>query len=730
MNYQLSRSSSRLLLISNSVRFNHSRSYLSLNYNSINNSININNNIRCQTNYRSTPLLTSSLTNKVVTTTTSQRFYCGNSGDSDTIDIILPDGRKINGQKGVSTPFSVARTISKSLANRVLLSRVNGKLHGIGEALNERESNVELLDFENDDARRCFWLSSSIVTAAAAMQHFGSNSFITHHNYLLTNNALQDGYQVDMYLPENRTITESDIKSIQKIMTTLIQSDKPFTRKSITKKQSLEIFKVYIINNNFKNDGDIVEIVEFNGFITLVDKIPTLMSSGKLKCIELTKNSSIVGSLAALPTLQRLSGISFPEKEQLAVWKDLQHQAAQLDHRNIGRDQELFFFHPYSPGSCFFLPHGTRIYNKLHSFLRSEYRKRGFEEVITPNIYSQKLWETSGHWQNYKDNMFGFQCDHTSYSLKPMNCPGHCLMFAHKSHSYKDLPMRIADFGVLHRNETHGSLTGLTRVRRFQQDDAHIFCRADQIREEIQKCLEFMQFVYDKFGFSFSLELSTRPTPFLGDVDMWNRAEASLESVLNEFGREWRVNPGDGAFYGPKIDIHIKDANGKSHQCATIQLDFQLPIRFGLEYTAADSRAERPVMIHRAIFGSTERMMAILIEHTKGKWPLWLSPRQIFIAPVSVNSDGSGGPYNDYLNAVKQRLFDAGYHIDSDLSDKTINKKLREAITLRYNYLVVIGKEEQDNNTITIRRRDSTDQITLTLDKFLEELNDNIINFK
>jgi len=356
----------------------------------------------------------------------------------------------------------------------------------------------------------------------------------------------------------------------------------------------------------------------------------------------------------------------------LSEYEEQQKQAAERDHRNIGAKQELFFFHPLSPGSSFMLPHGARIYNKLISFIRGEYNDRGFTEVITPNMFNSKLWEISGHWANYKENMFTIKCDDTDFALKPMNCPGHCLMFDHRDRSYKELPIRFADFGVLHRNELSGALTGLTRVRRFQQDDAHIFCAQDQIKSELKGALNFMARVYGIFGFKFSLELSTRPEKFLGDIEVWNRAEKQLEEQLNEFksetGSEWKLNPGDGAFYGPKIDIHIKDAINRSHQCATIQLDFQLPIRFDLKFSNNQDKPEKPVIIHRAILGSVERFMAILIEHTAGKWPFWISPRQVVIVPVNARNI-------DYAKKVQQQIHDAGYFVEIDTSDNTVAKK-------------------------------------------------------
>uniref|UniRef100_A0A8C5LIH4 threonine--tRNA ligase n=1 Tax=Leptobrachium leishanense TaxID=445787 RepID=A0A8C5LIH4_9ANUR len=347
------------------------------------------------------------------------------------------------------------------------------------------------------------------------------------------------------------------------------------------------------------------------------------------------------------------------------------------------KDQELFFFHELSPGSCFFLPKGSYIYNQLIDFIRQEYRKRGFQEVVTPNIYNSKLWQTSGHWQHYSENMFSFEVEKEIFALKPMNCPGHCLMFDHRPRSWRELPLRMADFGVLHRNELSGALTGLTRVRRFQQDDAHIFCAMEQIEDEIKSCLDFLRSVYDAFGFTFKLNLSTRPEKFLGDVEVWNEAEKQLENSLNEFGEKWVLNPGDGAFYGPKIDIEIKDAIGRYHQCATIQLDFQLPIRFNLTYVSPDGDdKKRPVIIHRAILGSVERMIAILVENFGGKWPLWLSPQQVMVVPVGPTCD-------EYAQKVKEQFHHAGFMTDVDLDPGcTLNKKIRNAQLAQYNFIL------------------------------------------
>lgn len=415
--------------------------------------------------------------------------------------------------------------------------------------------------------------------------------------------------------------------------------------------------------------------------------------------------------------LERVYGISFETKDQLKEFTKLQEEAAKRDHRKIGREQDLFFFHELSPGSCFFLPKGAHIYNTLMDFIKSEYRKRGYQEVITPNIYNSKLWKKSGHWEHYAQNMFSFKTGKDEFVLKPMNCPGHCLLFANDVRSYRDLPLRFADFGVLHRNEYSGGLTGLTRVRRFQQDDAHIFCTPEQIQDEIDGCLDFLAHVYQTFGFTFELVLSTRPDDYMGELDAWDRAESALEASLKKFGRPWKLNEGDGAFYGPKIDITITDALKRAHQCATIQLDFQLPERFELNYdTGEGSNKATPVIIHRAILGSVERFIAIVTENFAGKWPFWLSPRQMTIVPVDP-------VFNEYAESVRQRLVGAGFMVELDLDEHSkMNKKIRRAKLAQVNYILIIGERERSTNTVNVRRRDDKICGEISVDAFIEKM--------
>lgn len=392
-------------------------------------------------------------------------------------------------------------------------------------------------------------------------------------------------------------------------------------------------------------------------------------------------------------------------------------------HQELGNELDFFMFHEFSPGSCFFLPHGKKILRKLEDYFRYQYRLRGYDEVDTPNIASSELWKISGHWDHYRENMFTFdikdknekdeECKYT-FALKPMNCSYHCLIYKAKSKSYRDLPIRIADFGVLHRNEFSGALSGLLRVRKFRQDDAHIFCRPDQILTEVKGCLDFIISTYTKFGFEYKIAISTRPDKYMGDMKLWERAEKNLKNALDVLGIKYYVKDKDGAFYGPKIDISVKDSLKREHQCGTIQLDFQLPERFDLKYKTEDSE-ERPIIIHRAILGSFERMFAILTEHYQGRFPLWLSPRQILITPVSEEAE-------EYAKTIHKELFELGYDIDLDLSNDRVPKKVRSAEMLKYNYILIVGKREMGTVTKDVCVRRGKKLETLYLKDFIKEL--------
>ncbi|KAG8307846.1 Threonine--tRNA ligase 1, cytoplasmic [Homalodisca vitripennis] len=612
----------------------------------------------------------------------------------EDITVTLPDGKELPAQSWRTTPYEIAMGISFGLADNVVSCKVNNVLWDLERPL-EESCKLELLKFDNPEAEQVFWHSSAHILGEAMERMYGG--------YLCYGPPIESGFYYDMHMP-NTQVSNIDFPVVENIMKTIVKERQPFERLEMKKEDLLEMFKYNEFKQRILKEKVTTPTTTVYRCGSLIDlcRGPHIRHTGKVKAFKITKNSATYWEgKSDAESLQRIYGIAFPDNKKMKEWEKFQEEAAKRDHRKLGREQELYFFHELSPGSCFFQPRGAHIYNKLIEFIRSEYRKRGFQEVVTPNIFNAKLWQTSGHWEHYADNMFSFDVEKEMFALKPMNCPGHCLVFDHRPRSWRELPLRMADFGVLHRNELSGALTGLTRVRRFQQDDAHIFCAVPQIKAEITGALDFLRHVYGVFGFTFQLCLSTRPDKFLGDIAVWEEAEKQLADSLNDFGEPWRENPGDGAFYGPKIDITIMDALRRNHQCATIQLDFQLPIRFNLAYINEAGEKTRPVIIHRAILGSVERMIAILTESYAGKWPFWLSPRQIMIIPV-------GPPFNDYAEKVKDQLYNAGFvcEVDSDAGD-TMNKKIRNAQLAQYNFILVVGEREQTAETVNVRTRDN-----------------------
>ncbi|XP_027427118.1 threonine--tRNA ligase 2, cytoplasmic isoform X2 [Zalophus californianus] len=533
---------------------------------------------------------------------------------SSVITVRVAGGKTVEGEVWKTTPYQVAAEISPELAESMVVAKVNGELWDLDRPL-EGDSTLELLTFDNEEAQAVYWHSSAHILGEAMELYYGG--------HLCYGPPIENGFYYDMFIGD-RAVSSTELSALESICKTIIKEKQPFERLEVSKEVLLEMFKYNKFKCRILNEKINTPTTTVYRCGPLIDlcKGPHVRHTGKIKTIKIFKNSSTYWEgNPEMETLQRVYGISFPDNKMMKTWEKFQEEAKNRDHRKIGKEQELFFFHDLSPGSCFFLPRGAFIYNTLMDFIREEYHQHNFTEVLSPNMYNSRLWETSGHWQHYSENMFTFDIEKDTFALKPMNCPGHCLMFAHRPRSWREMPIRFADFGVLHRNELSGTLSGLTRVRRFQQDDAHIFCTVEQIEEEINGCLQFLQSVYSTFGFSFQLNLSTRPENFLGEVELWDEAEKQLQNSLVEFGKPWKMNPGDGAFYGPKIDIKIKDAIGRYHQCATIQLDFQLPIRFNLTYVSKDGDDKRnPVIIHRAILGSVERMIAILSENYGGKW--------------------------------------------------------------------------------------------------------------
>uniref|UniRef100_A0A2K5VHX5 threonine--tRNA ligase n=1 Tax=Macaca fascicularis TaxID=9541 RepID=A0A2K5VHX5_MACFA len=662
--------------------------------------------------------------------------------DSKPIKVTLPDGKQVDAESWKTTPYQIACGIShtascinlsslapllvsvaipssgmpwppfflQGLADNTVIAKVNNVVWDLDRPL-EEDCTLELLKFEDEEAQAVYWHSSAHIMGEAMERVYGG--------CLCYGPPIENGFYYDMYLEEGG-VSSNDFSSLESLCKKIIKEKQAFERLEVKKETLLAMFKYNKFKCRILNEKVNTPTTTVYRCGPLIDlcRGPHVRHTGKIKALKIHKNSSTYWEgKADMETLQRIYGISFPDPKMLKEWEKFQEEAKNRDHRKIGRDQELYFFHELSPGSCFFLPKGAYIYNALIEFIRSEYRKRGFQEVVTPNIFNSRLWMTSGHWQHYSENMFSFEVEKELFALKPMNCPGHCLMFDHRPRSWRELPLRLADFGVLHRNELSGALTGLTRVRRFQQDDAHIFCAMEQIEDEIKGCLDFLRTVYSVFGFSFKLNLSTRPEKFLGDIEVWDQAEKQLENSLNEFGEKWELNSGDGAFYGPKIDIQIKDAIGRYHQCATIQLDFQLPIRFNLTYVSHDGDdKKRPVIVHRAILGSVERMIAILTENYGGKWPFWLSPRQVMVVPVGPTCD-------EYAQKVRQQFHDAKFMADIDLDPGcTLNKKIRNAQLAQYNFILVVGEKEKISGTVNIRTRDNKVHGEHTISETMERL--------
>jgi threonyl-tRNA synthetase len=671
----------------------------------------------------------------------------------EPISITLSDGSIKQGASWETTPADIAKGISNSLLKRTVVAKLNGdpeQLWDLERPL-EKSCKLELLSFENELGKKVFWHSSAHILGEASERRFGCN--------LCIGPPIESGFYYEMGLPNGGAVQQADWKPLETLVGQIVKEKQPFERLVLSKNDLLEMFKdnkykQHIIKDKIK-DGEFTTVYR-NGPLIDLCRGPHVPNTGRIEAFAIMKNSAsyFLGNKDN-DSLQRIYGVSFPDKKQMAEHKKFLEEAAKRDHRKIGKDQELFFFHELSPGSAMWLPHGTRIYNTIMAFLREQYWQRGYNEVITPNMYNAELWKTSGHWDYYKDDMFTFDVEKDKFALKPMNCPGHCLMFAHRERSHRELPWRVADFGVLHRNEASGALSGLTRVRRFQQDDAHIFCREDQIKEEIEDLFDFLRVVYGLLGFTFKMKLSTRPDKYMGQLATWNMAEDKLRSALDDFSKSsgstpWELNEGDGAFYGPKIDITISDCLKREWQCATIQLDFQQPDNFGLEYMTSEmvvkpkeeadeaaaksntkpeepknttevaakssdapvSKKEkaikyltpgcaRPVMIHRAIAGSVERFTAILIEHFAGKWPFWLSPRQILVIPVGVG-------YFDYAKEVQSIFKAQQMYVDVDLSGNTLQKKIRTGQLAQYNFIFVVGDQEMNGREVNVRNRDDT----------------------
>lgn len=630
------------------------------------------------------------------------------------ITIKFPDGYKREYVQGI-TLEDIAKSISPSLSKKSVVGKVNGQLFDLRRNIYE-DAEIELYDLHSQAGINVMRHTVAHVLAQALKRVYGDVQ-------LGTGPVIENGFYYDINLEIPLTI--NDLEKIENIMNKIIKENLEIQRKEVTKAEAQILFsqdnlKIELLENIPENE--VISIYEQGEFFDLC-RGPHLPSTGYIKSFKLTHVSGAYWrGDSNNKVLQRVYGVAFSSKQDLDDYFQFVEEAEKRNHRKLGNELELFMFSEEAPGMPFYLPNGQIIRNELESFLRSLQSSFDYKEVSTPIMMNQRLWKRSGHWDHYKDNMYFSDVDNQSFALKPMNCPGHMLIFKDKLHSYRDLPIRMAEFGQVHRHELSGALNGLLRVRTFCQDDAHIFVTPDQIEDEISLALKLIDRVYKTFGFKYEIELSTRPNDYMGSDELWNLAEDSLKKVLDKLNYQYKINEGDGAFYGPKIDIHIKDAINRSHQCATVQLDFQLPEKFELSYVDENNEKLRPVVIHRAVFGSLDRFLGILIEHFSGAFPTWLAPVQVKIIPVS------NSLHKEYVDLIEQELKKSNIRVETDFRDAKLGYKIREAQVKKTPYILVIGDNELQNNSVTIRRYGQKELKELTLADFILAIRTEIDN--
>jgi threonyl-tRNA synthetase len=628
------------------------------------------------------------------------------------ISVTLPDGSNRRVPAG-STPADIAAAISPRLAKAALAATVDGRLVDLTFPLT-KDSLVKIVTPESPEALPLYRHSTAHLLAAAVTNLFpGVQCGIGP--------ATDEGFFYDFVVP--RPFVPEDLEAIEKKMKELASQNLPYERQMWPREEAIRFFrergeplKVQLIEEKTAGQPE-VSCYTIKDRGTFVDFCvgPHVPSTGRLKGFKLlsTSNAYWKGDAHNQP-MQRVYGTAFFSDKDLQTHLQRIEEAKKRDHRKLGRDLGLFIGHQWAPGATFWLGKGTTLYNTLANYMREVLFPAGYQEVKTPIIYNKALWETSGHWSYYRENMFLVKSsDDEEMALKAMNCPGHFLVFASEMRSYKDLPLRFHEQTPLHRNEASGVLSGLTRVRQFSQDDAHCFVMESQIAEEVERLLRLVQRVYGDFGLPYTVKLSTRPEKFLGSVATWDHAEASLKQALEAANQPYVINEGDGAFYGPKLDFDITDAIGRQWQCATIQLDYQMPERFDLKYVGADNAEHRPVVIHRAIFGSFERFIAILIEHYAGAFPLWLAPVQVIVVPIADR-------HVDYARTVQNRLAAAGIRVELDERQEKIGYKIRGAQLQKIPYMLVTGDREVADGTVSVRTRSGGDQGARRIDEFVK----------
>jgi threonyl-tRNA synthetase len=614
-----------------------------------------------------------------------------------------------------TTVAEIAKSLGAGLYKAACAGKLNGKVVDLRTPVTE-DCELQILTFDDAEGKKAYWHTTSHIMAQAVKHLFPDAGFAIGP-------AIENGFYYDFDLP--RTLTPEDMKAIEEEMKKIIKEDLPLERFELSPEDACALmekehqkYKLELIQEH-AGKGEKISFYRQGDYVDLCAG-PHLMSTGRVKAVKLTNCTGAYWRADANnKMLQRVYGISFPKASELEAYLNMIEEAKKRDHRKLGRDLDLFDIYEEGPGFPFFLPKGMVLRNQLEQFWREEHIKRGYQEIRTPMILSEELWHRSGHWDHYKDNMYTTKIDDADFAIKPMNCPGGMLVYKRKIHSYRDLPERLAELGLVHRHELSGALHGLMRVRCFTQDDAHIFMTPEQIESEILGVMSLIDSFYKVFGFDYSLELSTRPKDSMGTDEQWEMATNALIHALKANGKPYEINEGDGAFYGPKIDFHLRDSLGRTWQCGTIQLDFQMPERFDLTYTGEDGEKHRPVMVHRVVFGSIERFIAILTEHYAGAFPMWLAPVQVKVLPISDVT-------RDYAQKITDQLEAAGIRVEIDTRNEKIGYKIREAQLQKIPYMLVVGEKEQQNGTVAVRGRKAGDLGSMTLEAFLAKAKEEI----
>ena len=609
--------------------------------------------------------------------------------------------------------IAIAKAISPALAKEACVAKVNGELCDLRTVI-EEDCALEILTFDSAEGKHAFWHTGSHVLAQAIKRLFPAAK-------LTVGPAIDNGFYYDIDVEQ--PFTGEDLEKIEAEMRSIVKEDLPLERYALPREEAVafakemeEPYKVILIEE--LPEGEEISFYRQGNFTDLCAG-PHLMRTGALKALKLLNVTGAYWKADANnKMLQRVYGIAFPKKQQLDDYLTMLEEAKRRDHRRLGRELDLFALFDEGPGFPFFFPKGMVIRNELETYWRDLHRKWGYEEIKTPMILSEELWHRSGHWDHYQENMYFTTIDDGAYAIKPMNCPGGMLAYKRRMWSYKDLPMRVGELGLVHRHELSGALHGLMRVRCFTQDDAHIFMTPEQIKDEVIGVYNMAAQIYKTFGLDYHVELSTRPENSIGSDEMWEIATNGLRGALDELGVPYVINEGDGAFYGPKIDLHLEDCLGRTWQCGTIQLDMNLPERFDLGYIGPDGERHRPVMVHRVVFGSMERLIAVLTEHFAGAFPLWLAPEQARILTITDRAD-------EAALALRDKLFDAGIRVETDLRNEKINLKIREAQVQKIPYMLVLGDKEAESGMVAVRSRKGTQEVMSTdalLAKMLEEI--------